>query len=536
MIRKILAFAFAICALNLFVTSQSKACTSMIVTKGASKDGSVMITYIADAMFHPTLDFYPAADHKPGDSLDIYDWDDGAYRGKIAQVAHTYKVVGLMNEYQVSIGETTAGGREELHNKTAILDYGTLMRIALQRSKTAREAIETMIKLTDEYGYASECESMSVSDKNEAWIFEIIGKGPGKKGMNYVALRIPDGYICAHANQARIREFPLKDKENCLYNADIIDFAIEKGYYKKDSKTPFRYDLAFCPPDGEGLRFCEGRVWSIFRRSAPSQNISMDYVKGIKGAELMPLWIKPDKKLSVADVMSLMRDHFEGTEWDMTKGYSAGAFQLPYRWRPLSWKVDSVKYGWERAASTQQTGFSFVAQSRSNMPDAVGGVFWYGLDDTYSTCYTPLYCSINAVPKSYQTGTYNRFSWESAWWVFNFVSNYAYSRYSLIIKDIQVVQSEYETKYFNYQPAIEKAALDLNSSNPELCKSFLTDYSVGNANTLVSRWKDLGEELLTKYIDGYVKDGKGKAQWKGYPEEYLRETIKQEGAIRKISE
>ncbi len=522
-------FSFALVAGTIF--TPLKACTNFLITKGASADGSTMITYAADShVLYGELYYTPAALHQPGEMLDIYEWDTGKYLGQIKQVEKTYSVVGNMNEYQVSIGETTYGGRHELVDSTAIMDYGSMMYIALQRAKTAREAIKVMTDLVAEYGYYSEGESMSVADPNEVWIFEIIGKGPGNKGAIWVARRIPDGYVCAHANQARIRQFPLHDKENCLYAPDVISFAREKGYFSgKDEE--FSFADTYAPIDYGALRFCEARVWSMFRRAAPSQNLSMDYVKGIKGAEPMPLWIKPDKKLSVHDVMELMRDHFEGSDFDMTKDVGAGPYALPYRWRPLTWKVDGVTYCNERATSTQQTGFSFVAQARSWLPAPIGGVLWFGVDDTYSTVYTPMYCGIREVPKSFAvgTGSFSEFSWESAFWVFNFVSNYAYSRYSDMIQDIQKVQRELEGNFMSNQPEIDKAALALYNNSPQLARDYLTQYSVAQGETVTKRWKKLGEFLIYKYLDGNMKNELGKVTHPGYPESWYRRIVDETG-------
>ncbi len=509
----------------------AQTCTNYLITKGASQDGSTMITYAADSHeLYGELYYAPAADHLPGAMLDIYEWDTGKFLGRIKQVAHTYAVVGNMNEHQVSIGETTWGGREELRDPKAILDYGSLMYIALQRAKTAREAIQVITDLVAEYGYYSSGESFSIADPNEVWIFEIISKGPNNKGAVWVARKVPDGYICAHANQARIRQFPLNDKENCLYAPDVISFAREKGYFKGQDKD-FSFADAYAPLDYSALRFCEARVWSMFRRAAPSLNLPIDYVKGVKGAEPLPLWIKPDKKLSVHDVMELMRDHFEGTEFDMTKDVGAGPFQLPYRWRPLTWKVDSVTYCNERAVSTQQTGFSFVAQARSWLPDPIGGVLWFGVDDTYSTVYVPMYCGIKQVPHSFAvgTGSFDQFSWDSAFWVFNFVANYAYSRYSDMIQDIQKVQRELEGKFLADQPHIEEAALVLYKQSPQLASDYLTEYSVKQGDTTVQRWKKLGEFLLYKYLDGNVKNELGKVTHPGYPESWYRRIVNETG-------
>ncbi|OQX86736.1 dipeptidase [candidate division KSB1 bacterium 4484_87] len=518
-------------ALILIASHVSFACTNFLISKGASKDGSTMITYAADShVLYGELYYTPPGDHLPGEMLEIYEWDTGKFLGKIKQIPHTYAVVGNMNEHQVSIGETTWGGRHELRDKNAIMDYGSLMYVALQRAKTAREAIQIMTQLVEEYGYYSSGETFSIADPNEVWIMEMIAKGPDKKGAVWVARRVPDGYISAHANQARIRQFPLNDPKNCLYEKDVIDLAREKGYFSGTDEE-FSFADAYAPLDYGALRFCEARVWSMFRHAAPSLNLSIDYVNGIPGAEPLPLWIKPDKKLSVRDVMELMRDHFEGTEFDMTKDIGAGPYKLPYRWRPLTWKVDSVTYCNERAVSTQQTGFSFVAQARSWLPDPIGGVFWFSVDDTYSTVYVPIYCSITEVPKSYAVGTgdFQHFTWESAFWVFNFVSNYCYLRYSDMIQDVQKVQRQLEGKFFADQPKIEQAALALHKQAPQLAIDYLTDYSVKTANSTVARWKKLGEFLIYKYLDGNVKDEFGKVHHPGYPKSWYRRIIEDTG-------
>ena len=529
--NRIFPFLFVLFGLLFLLNTSLSACTNFLISKGATKDGSTMITYAADSHeFYGELYFTPAADYLPGTMLDIYEWDTGKYLGQIEQVLHTYSVVGNMNEYQVSIGETSWGGREELKDPNAIMDYGSLMYIALQRAKTAREAIKVMTDLVAEYGYCSSGESFSIADPYEVWIMEIIGKDPGNKGAAWVARKVPDGYICAHANQARIRQFPLNDKENCLYAKDVISFAKAKGYFKGKDEN-FSFVDAYAPLDYGALRFCEARVWSMFHRAAPSLNLSMDYVKGVEGAEPLPLWIKPDKKLSVRDVMELMRDHFEDSDFDMTRDIGAGPFKLPYRWRPLTWEVDSVRYCNERATSTQQTGFSFVAQARSAMPHPIGGVLWFGVDDTYSTVYVPMYCGIKHVPHSFAvgTGSFYDFTWESAFWVFNFISNYAYLRYSDMIKDIQKVQRELEGKFLADQPQIEEAAMKLYEQSPQLAREYLTSYSVKLGESTVKRWKKLGEFLIYKYLDGNVKNELGKVTHPGYPQSWYRHIVNETG-------
>ena len=512
-------------SLSAVLLGSEDACSSFLVTKGASKDGSVMITYTCDGEFHPHLQHYPAQDHEPGVTIKIRG-RDGKIRGEVKQVPHTYAVVGLMNEHQLAIGETTFGGRHELRNPDGILHYFLMMRLALQRAKTAREAIKVMADLVEEYGYGSSGESFSIADPEEAWIMEMIGPGPGGKGAHWVALRIPDGYVSAHANMSRIGEFPLDDPDNCLYSDNVISFAEQKGYYNKKSGKPFSFRYAYDPPKPSSLRTCAARVWSMFRRSAPSLDLSPDFQRGVKEAKPYPLWIKPDKKLALQDVMDFMRDHYEGTPFDMTKGIDAGPFGCPVRCRDLNWEVEGVKYSWERPISTQQTGFSFISQSRGWLPAAVGGVYWYGVDDTYTTCYFPLYCCIQDLPKSFTVGDLQKFSWDSAWWVFNFVANYANLKYSYMVKDIQKVQAALEGQFLSLQPVVEKTALELLERDPELLVQYLTNYSVSQGDQVVKRWIELGEYLLTKYNDGYVKDERGRPRGKGYPSEWLKEVLK----------
>ncbi|MBN1348631.1 C69 family dipeptidase [candidate division KSB1 bacterium] len=512
------------------------ACTNFLISKGASKDGSTLITYAADShVLYGELYYTPPGKHLPGSMLDVYEWDSGKFLGQIKQVEETHTVVGNMNEYQVSIGETTWGGREELQDSTAIMDYGSLMYIALQRSKTAREAIKVMTDLVAEYGYYSSGESFSIADPNEVWFMDMISKGTGNKGAVWVARKIPDGYISAHANQARIRSFPMNDPENCLYAPDVISFARQKGYFSGQDKE-FSFADAYAPPDYGALRFCEARVWSMFRRAAPSMNLSTDYVKGVSGAKPLPLWIKPDEKLSVRDVMELMRDHFEDSEFDLSKGIGAGPFKLPYRWRPLHWKVDDQEYLNERATSTQQTGFSFIAQARAWLPNPIGGILWFSVDDTYSTIYVPMYCCINKIPTPYAVGTasFDTFSWNSAFWVFNFVSNFAYLRYCDMIKDIQLLQRRLEGQFIADQPRIEAAARALHETSPQLAVDYLTDYSVKVGEETVTRWKKLGEFLLYKYLDGNVKNELGKVTHPGYDEDWYRRIVEEDGEHLKM--
>lgn len=513
----------------LFAVSSAAACSSLLVTKGASRDGSVMITYTCDGEFHPHLEATPAADYPPGDSLEITDWS-GNVRGVIPQVEHTYAVVGLINEHQLAIGETTFGGREELRNPDGLFHYWDLMQLALQRARTAREAIAVITSLVADYGYRSSGESFSIGDTEEAWILEMIGPGPGGPGAHWVALKIPDGQICFHANKARVGTLPNRDRNRCLYSERVVDFAIERGYFDPDAGDAFRFCDAYDPATPASHRYGDGRVWSAFRRAAPSLNLSSDGHRGVAGAEPYPLWIKPDEKLSLGNVFDLMRDHYEGTPYDMTAGIDAGPYQTPNRWRPMQWEVDSVTYVWERPISTQQTAFSFVSQSRGHLPDGIGGVYWYGLDDTYATCYTPLYCCIDALPQAYTVGSMRAFSWDSAWWVFNFVSNFINLKYCQMMPEMQVVQSNLEQEYLTLQPAVEQTALWLSKHDSDLMVRYLTDYSVSHAEMVVDRWRALGEHLVTKYNDGYVQDEEGEPQELGYPETWLRRVIASRGA------
>ncbi len=499
----------------LFSINESFSCTNFIVTKGASADGSTMLVYTNDGEWLYHLNLTEAANYP-----------DGTYikygNDSISQASHTNKVIGFqMNEYQVAIGETTFTGREELWDKSKPLKYWHLMHLALERAKTAREAIDVITGLVEKYGYGSEGESFSIIDPDEAWILEMIGTG-GEGGAVWVARKIPDGYISAHANMARIGEFPLDDPENCIYSENVISFAVKKGYFNPDKEIPFQFNNIYNPPSPDRLKYCETRVWSLFSRAAPSLHLSTDYCRGVEGAERYPLWVKPDKKLALHDVFDLIRDHYEGTEFDMTKGIAAGPFGSPFRCRPLFWETDSAKYSWERPISTYNTAFSFVAQARNYLPDGVGGVVWFGVDETYTTCYVPLYCGITKIPEPFTKGDMNKFSWDSMWWVFNFVSNYTNLRYSYMIKDLQKVQSELENKFISEQDSIVSLVKDLY---PEHQSQILTEYSINAAELVHKRWIELGEHLITKYNDGYIKNDKGHPVQVGYPEEWKKEVI-----------
>jgi len=493
-------------------------CTNFLVTPGASVNGTSMITYAADShVLYGELYFRPAADYPAGTMLDVFEWDTNKFLGRIPQVSHTYSVVGNMNEHQVAIGETTYGGRSELVDTTGMMDYGSLMYIALQRARTAREAINIMGELVAEYGYASSGESFSIADPHEVWIMEMIGKGTemvsekGKaynrnRGAVWVAVRIPDGYVSGHANQARIRQFPLDDPENCLYAPDVISFAREKGYYGGTDED-FSFSDTYAPVDFGGARWCEVRVWSFFKDINDEMDQYLDYVKGKDLDNRMPLYIKPNRLLSNADMMNFMRDHLESTELDMTGDAGAGPFKLPYRWRPLSWDYKGKTYFNERATATQQTGFSFVAECRPIKPDFLGGILWFGVDDAAASVYVPMYCGMTRVPASYAEGNGDLLSYSetSAFWAFNFVSNFSYLRYNVMMEDVREVQSELEHKFISEIPAIDAAAAVLHETDPSMAREFITNYSVSMGNYAVQRYKELGEFLLVKYIDGNIK-------------------------------
>jgi dipeptidase len=504
----------------------ARACTSIIVSRGASKDGSVMVTYSADAPFMPRLLRVQGGTYPPGTMVDVRGWENDQIRGQVKQAARTYTVVGLMNEHQLSLGETTTGGRRELVDRKGQLDYDGLMMLTLQRAKTAREAIKIIDELAREYGYGSSGETFSIADKDEAWLMELIGKGPGAKGIVWVAARVPDGYITAHANMSRITTFPLNDPANWVYSPDVVSFAVEKGFYKTDSGKPFSFRDAYHPGLGASTkRACAGRVWSIYRRSAPSQGFAADFYRGETGTGDYPLFIKPDKALSVADTMELMRDHYEGTPFDMTKGLDAGPFASPFRARDIRFEVDGKAYSWERPIATQQAGFVVVTQSRKTLPDAVGGVTWFTPDEASTSCFTPLYCGISALPEPYVRGDYKKFAWDSAWWVTNVVSNLAYDRWSRIYPDILKARSEQESALFKMQPVIEDAAVKLAASDESLMRAFLTNYSVSTGEAVFRRWQGLAESILTKHVDGYMKDENGRPRAPGYSPEWLRKVI-----------
>ncbi len=535
--------AFAILLLTVGVTggfNTSEACTNVLVTKGASVDGSTIISYSADSHdLYGELYYWPGREWPEGEMLNVYEWDTGKYLGQIPQARKTYTVIGNMNEHQLTIAETTFGGRSELVDTTGIIDYGSLIYITLQRARTAREAISIMADLTEQYGYYSSGESFSIADPNEVWILEMIGKGSENKGTVWVAVRIPDGYVSAHANQARITTFNRKDKENVMYSKDVIKFASEKGYFDgKDDE--FSFADAYAPLDFEAVRFCEARVWSAFRNVNSEMGKYVDFALG-KSDERLPLFIKPEKKVSVRDVQNIMRDTYEGTPLSMSQDPGAGPYSAPYRWRPLTWEVDGETYFNERAIATQQTGFTFVAQMRSWLPNPVGGILWFGVDDANMTVFVPMYMGMTSIPENYAQGEADllTFSWNSAFWVFNWVANQAYNRYSHMITDIRKVQTELEDKFELYGPIIDEAAAKLYKANPEYAKAFLTDYSHEQSRQTVEKWKKLGEFLMVKYLDGnlhpekngvFLRNEHGNpahAEFPGYSQDYYKRIVEE---------
>lgn len=496
-----------ILALLLAYTMHTAACTNFIVGKNASTDGSVFVTYSADSygMFGH-LAHYPAGKWAEGTMLPIYEWDTGKYLGQIKQAPVTYNVIGNMNEHQLAIAETTFGGRPELVDTTGVIDYGSLIYITLQRARNAREAIKVMTDLVKEYGYYSSGESFSIADPKEAWILEMIGKGPGIKGAVWVAVRIPDDCIAAHANHSRIHQFPLNDKENCLYSPDVISFAREKGYFSGNNKD-FSFSKAYAPADFGAVRYCEARVWSFYNRFVPEAAKYISYIEG-ETSEPMPLYFRPAKKLSRQDVQEAMRDHYEGTPLDMTKDLGAGPYNSPYRFSMLEYEVNGKKYFNERPTSTYQSAFTFVAQLRADMPDAIGGVLWFGLDDANMCVYAPVYCCTDRVPTCYSDkyASYTQFSWDNAFWIYNWVANMAYQRYSLIFPEILKTRQTLETMFADNQAGIEAKAREMFDKNPAEAKAYLTNYTVAMAELTLANWKKLGEYLIVKFNDGLILD------------------------------
>ena len=506
------------------------ACTSIMVSRGASADGSTMITYSADAAFMPKLLLVPGGRHAPGSVVDVAGWEDDRVRGQIPQAETSYRVVGLINEHQLALGETTTGGRRELRDPNGLLDYDALMLLTLQRSKTAREAIATIDALCKAHGYGSSGETFAIADQTEVWVMELIGRGPEEKGILFVAGRVPEGCISASANLARITTFPLDDPDNWLCSPDVVEFAQRRGWYDPARDGAFRWRHAYHPnPSNVSKRTCGTRVWSIYRRAAPAQAWSTDWHRGVEGAEDYPLFVKPDRKLGVRDVMALMRDHYEGTPYDMTAGIDAGPFASPVRFRDLTWKVGDATYCWERPIATQQAGFVMLAQCRGWLPDAVGGIYWFTPDDPYTSCFLPLYCGIDALPAAYTRGTYGEYSPDSAWWAFNFVSNLTYDRWSRLVPEVLAAQRDHEQWYEQRQAAIDQAAAAL-AGDPVALSRYLTEVAVSTGEKLFADWSALGRGLVARHVDGYVKQDGGRSRGIGYGEEWLRRVVAERGA------
>ena len=560
----------------------AQACTNFLITPGASVDGSSMISYAADShVLYGELYHYPAADYPEGSMRQIVEWDTGRYVGRIPEVSHTYNVVGNMNEWQLAIAETTYGGLEGLENPEGLIDYGSLIYITLQRSKTAREAIKTMAELVANYGYISSGESFSIADPNEVWIMELIGKGQ-EKGAVWVALRIPDGYVSGHANQARITTFPLVNKQNknsitsknidkllknpnidCVYAEDVISFAKKNNLYAGPDGQ-FSFSDVYAPVDFSGARACEIRVWAMFNQVVDGMDQYWDYATGrninrakpyVKGeaqtpenfpTNRMPLWVKPNEKVSVLDMMAFMRDHLEGTELDMTQDVGAGPFHCPYRSRPMGWEIDGVEYVHERATATQQTGFSFVAQCRTTPINNIGGIIWFGVDDAASTVYCPMYTCMTEIPLCFREGNGGimEYSETAAFWIFNQVTNWAYTKYEYIHPEIAEKQAAYEQGWVDGIAKVDERAAELYQEDPAKAVEYLTRFSSKEAEKLTADWREFYKYLFVKYMDFNIKEAQPtpksykyyapKVQQPKYSEEYYRAIIEQTGDKLKV--
>ena len=578
--KKLLTLLVMLCVVSFVKPAQ--ACTNYLITPGASVDGSSMISYAADShVLYGELYHYPAADYPEGAMREIVDWDSGRYVGRIPEVAHTYNVVGNMNEWQLAIGETTFGGLPNLENPEGLIDYGSLIYITLQRSKTAREAIKTMAELVANYGYISSGESFSIADPNEVWIMELIGKGQ-EKGAVWVALRIPDGYVSGHANQARITTFPLANKKNknsitsknidkllknpnidCVYAEDVISFAKNNNLYAGPD-AQFSFSDVYAPVDFSGARACEIRVWTMFNQVADGMEQYWDYATGrninrvkpyVSGevqtpenfpTNRMPLWVKPNEKVSVLDMMAFMRDHLEGTELDMSQDVGAGPFHCPYRSRPMGWEIDGVEYVHERATATQQTGFSFVAQCRPNTINNIGGIIWFGVDDAASTVYCPMYTCMTEIPLCFREGNGGimEYSETAAFWVFNQVTNWAYTKYEYIHPEIAAKQADYESRWVSCIANIDEKANALYQEDPAKAVDYLTKFSNKEAEKLTADWREFYKYLFVKYMDFNIKEAQTtpkshkyiapKVQQPKYSEEYYRAIIEQTGDKLKV--
>lgn len=516
-------------------------CTSLIAAKGATAEGSVIVTYAADShTLYGDLASKPAADHPAGAMREIRDWDSNRHLGEIPEVPHTYATVGNMNEHGVTIAESTWGGRPELKG-SGMIDYGSLIYIALERSRTAREALDVMTSLVKEYGYASEGESFTIADPDQVWIMELIGKGKSDPGAVWVARRVPDGCISGHANHARIHTFPQNDDPGTLYSPDVIDFARSQGYFSGRDED-FDFSRAYAVYDLGALRGCDGRVWSYYNRFLP-EGASDAWLPWITRGEgdILPLWVEPAKKLTADDLKWMMRDHFEGTPLDMTHDPGAGPYAVPYRWRPLTYKVDSATYTHERAIATQQTGFSFVSDMNGGRPAAMKGILWFGVDDANTCVYVPVFNSNTRVPRQLEPGNGDllTLSWDAMFWVNNYVANQAYNRYSQMIPDIRRVQSRHEDAMLAQVDSLAVAVADMPASD---AAAALTDYTAAVTAAVTKDYKALGDYLLVKYLDGNVKkeDAPGKfsrtedgvpvyPDFPGYDERYFRQIVDSEG-------
>lgn len=572
-----IGFTFLTIIISLLISPKVNACTNFIVSKGASADKSVMITYAADSHTrYGAIAFYPAADHKPGSMCQVFHYENGKKMGEIPEAPHTYSVVQFMNEHQVAVGETTFGGLDSLSGQPgSFLDYGSLMKIGLQRSRTAREFIKVITDLVAVHGYASGGESFSISDKNEAWIMEIIGKGKYEKGAVWVAMLVPEGYVSGHANQARITTFPFQKTndwtsttQSVYHSADVITFAKNHAFYSgKD--TDFSFSDVYNPVNFGGARFCDARVWSFFRtvnsevRNNPSFTSyalgEIEYADhfpdGSKNrnhfaTNRLPLWVKVDKKVDISLVMEAMRNHYEDTPLDMLNDPGAGPFKIPYRWRPMEFKLDSVEYLNERAVATQQTGYSFIAQSRSWMPDEAGGIYWFGVDDADGCVYLPVYCGVTGIPESYAVGNGSMITWSetSAFWTFNQMTNWVYTRYNVMHPEIERIQKVYEDNFKQMVAQTDSVFLMLHEQDSVQAVELITTFSQESGDQLVSDWKDFYHYMLMKYIDGNIKqcddmmlrdNGNGKnippsPRQPGYGEEWNRIMIMGTGDRLKV--
>ena len=556
--KKLLSAALAATLIG-FSSADALACTNMLVGKKASVNGSTMISYNADShTLYGELYFTPAADHAPGAMRKVIEWDTNKPLGEIPQPAHTYRVVGNVNEWQVTIAESTWGGRHNLSDENGIIDYGSLIYIALERSKTAREAIDVMTSLVSEYGYYSSGETFSIGDPNEIWVMDLTGKGTGNTGAVWVAQRIPDDCISAHANQARIHKFPQAKKklnkkmnryevgDSCMFSADLIPFGRTLGY--EGSDADFDFSATFGDLDYSAFRGCDGRVWAFFNRYASGMERYFDFVDMVEGAEVLPLYVKPDRLLSHRDIQDALGDHFEGTPWDMTKDVGGGPFHSPYRWRPMHFEVDGVTYTHERAIGTQQTGFSFVAEMRGWLPREVGAKTWFAADDAATAIFMPIYNNILEAPLCLRVGNGDMltFSWTSAFWMTNWVANQCYSRYEDMKVDVDRVRNKIMDRWDAETDSIDAQAVALLKNSTSDVTAFLNEYTARESNGATEAYKDLGIYLLVKYLDGNVKQEKDgefartpygiadHPQQPKYSEEFYRAIVNQIGDKIKV--